>query len=76
MHVISMKRLREFWKKHADAETSLRRWYKLADGGIWNDINEVRSTFPHADAVKVNSGATMTVFNAGGNKYRVITAVV
>ena len=32
-------------------------------------------TYPNADAVTADSGATMTVFNIGGNKYRLITSI-
>ena len=29
MHVISMKKLKQFWLNHPNAEVSLRYWYKL-----------------------------------------------
>jgi mRNA interferase HigB len=32
-------------------------------------------TFPHADQVTVASKRTVTVFNIGGNNYRLITAI-
>lgn len=32
-------------------------------------------TYPHADAVKTNRGETLTVFNIGGNKYRLIVRI-
>jgi mRNA interferase HigB len=31
--------------------------------------------FPHADAVIVESGKPVTVFNIAGNKFRLITAI-
>jgi mRNA interferase HigB len=31
--------------------------------------------FPHADAVRVASDHEVTVFNVGGNKFRLVTAI-
>jgi mRNA interferase HigB len=73
--VISIRRLREFWGEHPDAETPLREWYKVALKADWNNLQGVRQTYSSADAVGADSGATMTVFNIGGNKYRLITSI-
>jgi mRNA interferase HigB len=73
--VISRKRLREFWEIHRDAERPLRLWYKVAAAAEWRSLVDVRSVFPHADPVTTSSGALLTVFNAGGNKYRLITRI-
>ena len=35
----------------------------------------MRSVQPSADAVTVRSGNTVTVFNIGGNKYRLLAAI-
>jgi len=46
--------------------------------GAWRsltDIDDLRKVFPSADGVRVYSGRTATVFNIGGNKYRLITAI-
>ena len=75
MHVISMKRLREFWTQHPDAEVSLRRWHRLATRRRWENLAQVREDFPHADPVRVASGRRVYVFNVGGNKYRLIAAL-
>ncbi len=34
-----------------------------------------RISFPHADAVRVGSGNSVTVFKVAGNKYRLVTAI-
>ncbi len=70
MHIISQKRVAEFWQKHADAETSLRYWYKLTRDAQWRNLAELRQVFPSADQV-----GRLTVFNIGGNKYRLIARV-
>ena len=74
MRVISLKLLREFWTKHPNAERPLRHWYKGALQATWRNLHEVRQTFPHADAVS-GTGESLTVFNIGGNKYRLIARI-
>jgi mRNA interferase HigB len=74
MRIISLKLLREFWVKHPDAERPLRRWYKEAIHAAWQNLHEVRQTYPHADAVSV-AAETLTVFNICGNKYRLIARI-
>jgi len=76
MHVITRKRLREFWDEHASSEEALRRWYKVAEKAHWRIWADVRATFPHADLVKAASGTTFVVFNVGGNTYRVVVRIL
>jgi mRNA interferase HigB len=73
--VISLKRLREFWERHPDAEPPLRAWYRIALGAEWESLRDVRTTYPHADGVEIESGEILTVFNIGGNKYRLVTRI-
>jgi mRNA interferase HigB len=73
--VISLKRLREFWEQHADAEQALRAWYKSVDGAQWKSLQDARATYPHADGIRTKSGETLTVFNICGNKYRLIARI-
>ena len=75
MPVISLKPLKEFWDQHPDAEEPLRSWYKTALGAEWMSLRDVRATYPHADGVRTKSGDTLTVFNVGGNKYRLIARI-
>lgn len=75
MRIISRTRLVEFWKKHGNAKAALSHWHGLVKAARWSNITEVRKTFPHADLVKVASGETVVVFNAGGNNVRVVCAI-
>ncbi len=75
MHVISHKALRLFAGRHPDATGPLDRWYELASRARWANLAEVRHVCPQADAVRVTSGHEVTVFNIGGNKYRLLAAV-
>ncbi len=70
MHVISMKPLRDFWSQHPDSETPLRAWYRVATHVEWGKFADVREFYASADRV-----GKFTVFNIGGNKYRLIAAI-
>ena len=70
MHVITRKRLLEFAKKHPDCSSALESWYRIVKRTNFNSFNELRQTFPSADKV-----GNLTVFNIGGNKARLITAI-
>ena len=73
--MISLKQLRDFWSRHPDAETPLKQWYKLALHAGWQSLQELRADLPQADGVRNKHGETLTVFNIGGNKYRLIARV-
>ena len=75
MRVISPKALRTFWNEWPDSEAPLRLWYAATIAAQWRNFMQVRTTFAAADTVKVASGNTVTVFDIGGNKYRLITAI-
>lgn len=75
VRVISKKLLREFWDQHPDAEKPLRQWYKTSNGAAWKNLKDVRHTYPHADGVGATESETLTVFNIGGNKYRLIARI-
>ncbi|MEH2026564.1 type II toxin-antitoxin system HigB family toxin [Nostoc sp.] len=70
MHIITRLRLTEFWEKHPNAQTSLRLWYKITSLAQWQNFVELRQAFPSADQI-----GNFTVFNIGGNNYRLITLV-
>jgi mRNA interferase HigB len=70
MHIITLRRLREFWERHRDAEESLRRWHKIAEKADWGSLADARRDFPHADLAGV-----CTIFNIKGNTYRLISKI-
>ena len=70
MHVISRKKLREFQAQDPDSRMSLDNWYRVATKATWQSVVEVKAVFPPVDAVD-----ECTVFNIGGNKYRLIVAI-
>lgn len=68
MRIISRKALRDFGERHADAKAPLDAWYHILKGREYRSPHEVRVDFPTASFL----GARRTVFNIGGNKYRVV----
>lgn len=70
MHIITKKTLTEFCLKYPQAKEPLFSWYKLTKKADWKSLVEVRKDFPHADLAGV-----CTIFNIGGNKYRLITKI-
>ena len=75
MRVISLKPLRAFWQQHPDAEWALRQWYKTAIHAHLGSLGDARRAYPHADGVRAKGGETLTVFNIGGHKYRLIARI-
>jgi mRNA interferase HigB len=75
MHVIARKTIKRFAMEHPDARKPLQGWLACVESAEWDNIDEARKQFPHADAVKVDSGRDVIVFNIKGNTYRLITAI-
>ncbi len=70
MHVIAKPALIEFWTKHPNAKGPLEAWYRTMENEDFSNFNALRATYPSADDVD-----GLTVFNIGGNKYRLIVAI-
>jgi mRNA interferase HigB len=70
MHIISKKKLREFWGKHPRAQAPLEAWYQVARHADWKSFADVRKSFNTADQV-----GKFTVFDIGGNKHRLIAVI-
>ena len=68
MHIITRRRLREFAARFRDAEKPLAAWYHMVKRGRYANPNDVRVDFPTASFL----GAHRTVFNIGGNKFRLV----
>jgi mRNA interferase HigB len=75
MRVIKPTRVKEYAKVYPDAAEALLNWLKAARLADWHSIQDVRTMYPHADAVVVTSGHVVTIFNVRGNNYRLITAI-
>ena len=70
MHVLAKPALIAFREKHPDAESALQAWYRTMEGEDFADLGDLRATFASADYV-----GGLTVFNIGGNKYRLVAVI-
>ena len=70
MHVITRKRLNEFVDRYPETQNAIVQWYQLVKQSTVGNFIELRETFPSADQV-----GKLTVFNIGGNKVRLISAI-
>lgn len=75
MRVISIARLRDFWRNRAvaDSEGPLRAWHthvnsRTVDWQSWGDVK--------ADCATASLVGRCVVFNIGGNKYRLVTRIL
>lgn len=69
MRVIGRRAIRIFAERHPDALEPLLHWANAAESADWKTPGNVRGTFNSADFVD------LTVFDVGGNRYRVIAFV-
>ena len=70
MHIISRRKIRDFYETNVQAKVPLTEWYfKIKDCQAKN-LTELRTSFNSVDPVH-----GYTVFNVGGNNYRLITAI-
>jgi mRNA interferase HigB len=71
MHVVSLKKLREFWQRHGASEQALRTWYHEACHASWRSFAEIREQYRSADCLPGNR----VVFDIKGNHYRLIAKI-
>lgn len=70
MRIISVKRLKDFWAVHPEAEQALKAWHDEAKVASWNVPQDIKNRYPSASFV----GSNRVVFNIKGNHYRLIVA--
>ena len=70
MHVITRRRLKEFSIRQPEADAPLRVWYAIVSRTDFASIAELKRVFRSVDKV-----GKFTVFNIGGNKFRLIAAI-
>ena len=70
MHVLSQKSLRVFWRKYRPAKNPLQAWFTRTKKAKWESFEDVKADFGTADQV-----GRLTIFDIGGNKYRLIAQI-
>ena len=71
MRVVAVKTLRDFWRRHPDAEQPLRAWHDEACKAEWRQPADVKAVYRSASVLKNRR----VVFNIRGNEYRLIVAI-
>jgi len=71
MHIISRKKLREFWENHPDARSVLESWFADVKHADWQKPDDIKTIYRNASIIDNNR----VVFNVKGNKYRVVIAI-
>lgn len=72
MHIISFRKLREFFDEDSNSKVALQDWYKRVSKAEWDDFSEIKKTFSSVDSV----GNSRFVFNVKGNHYRIVALVL
>ena len=68
MRIISKRKLREFWGRHADAKEPLLAWFREVEKENWDTPAKVKERYPNASILDGNR----VVFNIKGNAYRLV----
>jgi len=71
MRVIAKGTLQAFWESHQDAKGPLSAWYYEAKRSDWASPQKIKERYPTASIIDDKR----VVFNIGGNKYRLVTAI-
>jgi mRNA interferase HigB len=75
MRIIKRLPLRQFSARWPAAAAPLNEWYRLTLKAEWKNFADVKATFGQTDQARVASGATVLIFDIGGNKFRLIAGV-
>lgn len=71
MRVISKARLRDFWERRPEALGAMAAWHRIITSCRAENFAELRTVFASADYVPPR----YTVFNVGGNKFRIVACI-
>jgi len=70
LRIISKKKIRDYSQENVQAELPLLEWYLKMETNDSKNLTELRKIFNSADFFH-----GYTIFNIGGNSYRLITAM-
>jgi mRNA interferase HigB len=70
MNAISRPAIDEAIRRHPEAEWWLKAWWKVAKREQWENLQQVRATYPQADQV-----GSCLIFDVKGNAFRLIVGV-
>jgi mRNA interferase HigB len=70
MHIITKRALVDFWSVHKNAEGPLRAWLTICRKTNFESFSHLGRSLSSVDKV-----GKFTVFDIGGNKYRLIAVI-
>lgn len=70
MRIVTEKQIREFIKREPQSAQAMWRWVDAIESATWLNPAELKRTFASVSFVR-----DLTVFNIGGNKYRIAAFV-
>lgn len=71
MHIISKKKLVDYYNKHIETKNQLEAWYHEVREAEWNNPQDVKEKYRSASII----GGKRVVFNIKGNKYRLVVQI-
>ncbi len=71
MHVISGKRLAEFWNTYPETKRALSTWLAIAEAAEWKSPADIRKIDPKASIIANNR----VVFDILGGRFRLVVAI-
>ena len=71
MHVISRRKLVEFWEPNPETKKALQIWLSIAKTAKWKSPADVRAIDPKASVIANNR----VVFDILGGRYRLVVAI-
>lgn len=69
MELIGKMLVQRFVRRRPQARAPMAAWVLVVERAGWRSPHDVRETLAHADFL----GGGLTIFNVGGNKYRIST---
>jgi mRNA interferase HigB len=70
VRIVGNEKIAKFSRDHSTANNALAGWMTVVEGAAWKNPAELKRTFGNASFV-----GDQTVFNIGGNKFRLIALV-
>lgn len=70
MRIVGRDILDKFKRRHSRSRASLDAWASLVEANRFDRFSRLKGLFQSADFVK-----PLTVFNVGGNKYRLVARI-
>jgi mRNA interferase HigB len=70
LRIIGLAKLNEFARRHARARKPLANWEKVVKAAAWTNSADMKMTFNTVDYVDGK-----TIFDVGGNNFRLIASI-